>query len=133
MILISTISQESKAARGTKRVCQACSVRFYDLARDPIVCPACAAEYSVVSTPAPTPHTSAVSFSNKSSWRSRSARAVDLPVYEPELPASDAPQDADADEPAVGAEEELVLEQDADDGGDYTELPETTVIAPEER
>ena len=85
-----------------------------------------------MSTPAPTPHTSAVSFSNKSSWRSRSARAVDLPVYEPELPASDAPQDADADEPAVGAEEELVLEQDADDG-DYTELPETTVIAPEER
>ena len=53
-------------------------------------------------------------------------------MYEPELPASDAPQDAPADEPAVGAEEELVLEQDADDG-DYTELPETTVIEPEER
>jgi len=35
----------SKAARGTKRTCQSCGARFYDLNRDPIVCPVCGAEY----------------------------------------------------------------------------------------
>ena len=30
-----------KAARGTKRVCQNCGSKFYDLNRDEIVCPIC--------------------------------------------------------------------------------------------
>ena len=30
-----------RAARGTKRVCQNCGSKFYDLNRDPIVCPIC--------------------------------------------------------------------------------------------
>ena len=34
-----------KAARGTKRVCQSCGNKFYDLNRDPIVCPICQAVF----------------------------------------------------------------------------------------
>jgi uncharacterized protein (TIGR02300 family) len=34
-----------KAERGTKRVCQSCGSKFYDLNRDPIVCPACQTAY----------------------------------------------------------------------------------------
>jgi uncharacterized protein (TIGR02300 family) len=34
-----------KAERGTKRVCQSCGSKFYDLNRDPIVCPICQAVY----------------------------------------------------------------------------------------
>lgn len=41
----------SKATRGTKRVCQACEVRFYDLGRDPIVCPSCGAQYALAAVP----------------------------------------------------------------------------------
>jgi uncharacterized protein (TIGR02300 family) len=37
----------SKPARGTKRVCQSCGARFYDLGRSPIVCPVCQAVYQV--------------------------------------------------------------------------------------
>jgi len=37
----------SKAARGTKRTCQGCGARFYDLNRDPIICPVCGAEYKL--------------------------------------------------------------------------------------
>lgn len=37
----------SKAARGTKRTCQSCGARFYDLNRDPIVCPVCEAEFQL--------------------------------------------------------------------------------------
>jgi uncharacterized protein (TIGR02300 family) len=34
-----------KAERGTKRVCQSCGGKFYDLNRDPITCPLCQAIY----------------------------------------------------------------------------------------
>ncbi len=35
----------TKAERGTKRVCQSCGSKFYDLMRDPIICPICQAVY----------------------------------------------------------------------------------------
>jgi uncharacterized protein (TIGR02300 family) len=37
----------NKAARGTKRACQSCGARFYDLNRDPIICPVCGAEFKL--------------------------------------------------------------------------------------
>jgi uncharacterized protein (TIGR02300 family) len=41
-------------ARGTKRTCQNsdCGSRFYDLNRDPIVCPICEARYAIAHAPA---------------------------------------------------------------------------------
>ena len=43
-----TFTQMSfKAERGTKRVCQSCGSKFYDLNRDPIACPVCQAIYQV--------------------------------------------------------------------------------------
>ena len=35
----------AKAELGTKRVCLACGMRFYDFSRSPIVCPGCGAEF----------------------------------------------------------------------------------------
>jgi uncharacterized protein (TIGR02300 family) len=35
----------AKPEWGAKRVCQACGTKFYDLKRDPIVCPSCSAEF----------------------------------------------------------------------------------------
>lgn len=45
----------SKAARGTKRTCQneECGAHFYDLNRDPIICPICQTEYVIASAPLP--------------------------------------------------------------------------------
>ncbi len=34
-----------KAARGTKRVCQNCGAKFYDLNRAPAICPICQSAY----------------------------------------------------------------------------------------
>ena len=42
----------TKQARGIKRTCQSCDERFYDLARDPIICPHCGASYIIASSPA---------------------------------------------------------------------------------
>jgi uncharacterized protein (TIGR02300 family) len=36
-----------KAERGTKRVCQSCGNKFYDLNRDPVVCPICQSVYQL--------------------------------------------------------------------------------------
>jgi uncharacterized protein (TIGR02300 family) len=36
-----------KTKRGTKRTCQSCESRFYDLNRDPITCPLCEAPFVV--------------------------------------------------------------------------------------
>jgi uncharacterized protein (TIGR02300 family) len=41
-----------KAERGTKRVCQSCSAKFYDLNRDPITCPMCQTMYQLSMPPA---------------------------------------------------------------------------------
>ena len=34
-----------KPAWGMKRTCQSCAARFYDMQRDPIICPKCATVY----------------------------------------------------------------------------------------
>ncbi|MCF4097214.1 TIGR02300 family protein [Maritalea mediterranea] len=35
----------AKTDRGTKRQCLSCATKFYDLNRDPIICPKCGAEF----------------------------------------------------------------------------------------
>jgi len=37
----------AKLDLGTKRVCLACGMRFYDFSRSPIVCPGCGAEFDL--------------------------------------------------------------------------------------
>ncbi len=36
-----------KAARGTKRLCGECENKFYDLNRDPIICPICGSVFEI--------------------------------------------------------------------------------------
>ena len=110
---MTTITDRSKALRGTKRACQACEVRFYDLARDPIVCPACGAEY----TPAPVAAApTAPSFTGKTGWR-RGAKREEPKAAEPDEVPETAEAEELADEPVVpaGADEDIVLEPEADE------------------
>lgn len=37
----------TKAARGTKRICEGCGAKFYDLNNDPVICPMCEVEFKV--------------------------------------------------------------------------------------
>ena len=43
------------SAAGQKRVCASCQARFFDLNRDPIVCPTCQAVFDVPPPPLPRP------------------------------------------------------------------------------
>lgn len=41
----------AKPELGTKRLCGECGAKFYDLSKDPIICPKCQTVYEVVTTP----------------------------------------------------------------------------------
>jgi uncharacterized protein (TIGR02300 family) len=133
-----TVTQSNKAARGTKRVCQACEVRFYDLLRDPIVCPACGAQYTPVAQPVfelgarKTP-------AAKTGWRQNTKRPSPIePAPDAELAApAEAPDTEDlevATEDAATASPEddtVLVEQDGDDA-DVTGLVEHDVEDPKD-
>ena len=118
---MSTMSARRKAMRGTKRTCQACEARFYDLARTPIVCPMCGAHYAPPAEPIVQARERPVPFSSKTGWRSQPLKRA-----QPVLPAADVtPIDA-SDSLAVGdeaeetatelSEDRVVIEQEPDDG-----------------
>jgi hypothetical protein len=121
---MTTSFDTSKAIRGTKRTCPACEVRFYDLARTVIACPSCGAPYR----PAPQPLAEAGAGSSrltaKSRWRGRGVgspgptRTRDpQPIVSPEVTANaEQQEEAEAEAaPEVVADDEIVLEQEADD------------------
>jgi uncharacterized protein (TIGR02300 family) len=118
---MSTMSARRKAMRGTKRTCQACEVRFYDLARDPIVCPMCGAHYALPAEPIVQARERSVPFSSKTGWRSRPFKRT-----QPVLPAADVAPIDPSDSLAVGdeaeetaselSEDRVVLDQEPDDG-----------------
>jgi uncharacterized protein (TIGR02300 family) len=43
----------AKPALGTKRICTGCEAKFYDLGKDPIVCPSCDTVYVIAKAPPP--------------------------------------------------------------------------------
>lgn len=100
--------------RGTKRTCQnsECSARFYDLNRNPIVCPICGSKYAIAHSPV-----GAAALAEE-----KVQRKVKKPEFEPaasEAEAEDALADVDAEEgDDAGADEadETFLEEEEDDG-----------------
>ena len=110
----------TKAARGTKRTCQSdeCGSRFYDLNRDPIVCPICGSIYAIASNPA-----AAAAAAEAEAKAARKPKKVEVVEPEPgELPAvegEEALADIEAEEPVADAEDATFLEEE-EDGGDVT-------------
>lgn len=113
----------TKQARGTKRTCQSneCGARFYDLSRNPIICPVCGSIYELASSPLAI---SAAS-EDKSARRSRKAE------YSEKVPADAAPEaegdealpDVEEDGEAVTSDDdETFLEEEEEEGGDVSNI-----------
>jgi uncharacterized protein (TIGR02300 family) len=99
------------AALGLKRRCLSCGAAFFDLKRDPIVCPGCKAEFT---PPPPLPR--------RPAFKSRIPDPVQpVHVEEPEAgAAAEEPEteseETNVDEPAEAAEDDPhVLDPDLDD------------------
>lgn len=120
----------TKAERGTKRTCQnpECGSRFYDLNRDPIVCPICQTVFQLATTG---DAQSAVPAGQEAGARG-AARRASYPLSPAEKPAAEAPaaeDDEDAlpalegeDEAEVAEDDETFLEPEEEDGSDMENI-----------
>jgi len=109
----------TKAERGTKRTCQntGCGARFYDLNRDPIMCPMCSTVYSLPVSAGP------VGGEGAGQRRAKKPEFVDAVADAPELETEDALADVEGAEESIAAgDEETFLEQEEDEGGDVTSI-----------
>lgn len=110
----------TKEARGTKRTCQnpECGSRFYDLNRDPIVCPICQSVYRLATAPqaAAAEEEQAVRKPKKPEvMADEEVLGADLPIAEGDEALADLEE---ADEAIVGDDEEPFIEAEEEDGGD---------------
>lgn len=114
----------AKPELGTKRLCGECGAKFYDLSKDPIICPKCNTVYEVQALP------------TRGGRSDAASRAPVAAVAEEELPETqDAEfvslEEADAEAqgaktPAEGAEgdEEVELDESLDDAAFIEETEE---------
>lgn len=107
----------TKQARGTKRTCQSedCGSRFYDLNRNPIVCPICGSIYQLASGPV------GVLFKDEEKPVRKVKKDV---VKEDEVVdvADEAIGEIAEDDTAEAETDDTFLEEEAEDGGDMTNI-----------
>lgn len=97
----------SKPEWGTKRTCQSCNAHFYDLRKDPIVCPKCGTTYDPEAV-----------------LKSRRGRVVEKPVPVKPVPEELPDVEADIDEAALGEDDDAVMEDTSDLGEDDEDVAE---------
>lgn len=110
-------------------MCQACAARFYDLSREPIVCPSCGAHYVPAAAPAPEAH--AGPFTAKTGWRRKAFRPPDP---EPDADDTAANDNATEETPGAGADDEdVVLDEQEPDEADVAAFVDHRDAEPNER
>ena len=113
----------TKAQRGTKRTCQnpECGSRFYDLNRDPIVCPICETVYELAMS---------ASAAAPAAEEKAARKPVKKPAFVPAAAVKDAPEgeaedlvviEGEEEETTAAAEDdETFLEEEEEDGSDVS-------------
>lgn len=116
-----------KAARGTKRVCQSCGSKFYDLNRTPITCPICHAVFQQqeIRGGKAAPAGNAVE-DDEEDLIAAPAGAVEIVSLDeaeadlPDLEGDDLVEIEDDDADLKSDDETFIEVEDDDDGGDVT-------------
>lgn len=107
----------AKPELGTKRLCGSCGAKFYDLSKDPIVCPKCGTTFVIAA-----PVSRRADAAAAAAAASAAAAAARVPAEAAELEPADAEfvslEEADAE--AQGKKTEVVT-----DGDDDLEIEET--------
>jgi uncharacterized protein (TIGR02300 family) len=113
----------TKTERGTKRTCQSasCSARFYDLNRDPIVCPICGTVYEMMTTTAVGAVAAAADKAPRRTAKKPEFEPAQTPTDTPDVEADDALVDIEAGDEAIDDDDdETFLEAEEEDGGDVS-------------
>lgn len=107
----------AKPELGTKRQCQSCGAKFYDLLRNPIVCPKCSAVFQVAQ---PKPSRGGPEPEEETEVKApQEAELVPLEAADADATKAETP-DSDVEESAD--EEDTFLEEDEEDGDDVSGL-----------
>ena len=148
-LLMTTASETSRAMRGTKRTCPACEVRFYDLAREVIVCPSCGAPYTPAVRSIVEPAARTVPLTGKAGWpgkrvktpgptpgadpeRSVSAEVATSEEQREETESAESVTEETESATEIIADDAIVLEQEPDDS-DVSGMVDHDVEDPEEQ
>jgi len=131
----------SKETRGTKRLCESCENKFYDLGKTPIVCPVCEAPF-VEEKPKPKPKPKAAARAARAAPAAEKAVEPAAPVAEkaaepaPEEkatvaePAADAASKPPPPDPEFVSLEEAAAEEDVDEDAKLAEMGDDEVDIP---
>jgi uncharacterized protein (TIGR02300 family) len=130
----------TKAERGTKRTCQnpECGSRFYDLNRDPIVCPICQTTYELAVSAAAMAAAAPAVVEEKAARKpaKKPAYAVDGAVKPEDAPVAEGEDVLPAlegdEEPAAAEDDETFLEEEEEDGADMSNIIGGPVAEPDE-
>ena len=120
----------AKPELGAKRQCQSCGAKFFDLNRDPIVCPKCGTAFQGVVARAER----AAAKEEESDEEAPTPAGVELVSLDDVEAAEDKGADAaveDIDVEDDGADEDAFLEEEEEDEDDVTSLIDGE-IAPDE-
>jgi uncharacterized protein (TIGR02300 family) len=115
----------AKPELGTKRLCGNCGAKFYDLSKDPIVCPKCAtvmALAAVTARPRPEAPRAAAAAAEEEVAAPETAEAEFVSLEEADAEAQG--KKAPAGEAIEGAEEEVELEDEPMDDATFIEEQE---------
>ena len=100
----------AKPEWGVKRACLACGIRFYDMCKDPILCPSCGVKFDV-----------------ETIFRPRRTRApVEEPKVKPEPPADKTGEDVEKELAALAVDS---TNGDDDDDDDDATIVDTSDLA----
>jgi uncharacterized protein (TIGR02300 family) len=102
----------AKEEWGVKRACPSCGVRFYDLAADPVICPACESSFPLAALNERKPG-AAVAES-----KPKPKKAAPAKKFVEESDDDDLVVDDDDDDDDLNIEDEVLIDEDDDDDDD---------------
>jgi uncharacterized protein (TIGR02300 family) len=116
----------AKPELGTKRQCQSCGAKFYDLSKDPIVCPKCGTTYVAAAMAAPTRGRAAEVANREEDEDTDEAAAgpelVSLDEVEAEESGKDIPGDDVEIEDDIAEDDDTFLEEEEAGDDDVADL-----------
>jgi uncharacterized protein (TIGR02300 family) len=121
------MATKAAASRGTKRTCQnqECGSRFYDLERDPIMCPICDSAYVIAHAQMSAVDAAAIAAAEDKAARKAKKDQLDADNAASAIPGVEGEELADldgADEPIAAEEDETFLEEEEEEGGDMSNI-----------
>ena len=112
----------AKPELGTKRVCQTCATKFYDLHRDPILCPKCGATF-ILAASLLRPRADAKAAEEEDDLPlAGAADFVPLEAVDAEASGKEVPDDLEIEDAGIETDDTFLEPEEDEDDGDVAGL-----------